>query len=96
MSDNILSFPASAPSYRNKTRLSDFLRTIADHIDNMELQTDPHALMLVLTGDKWHEVLHVGYNLHVDVLEAAMAAHQYGITPVESGSNFVTRTRGNQ
>ncbi|MTI12141.1 hypothetical protein [Sansalvadorimonas verongulae] len=60
--DNVLTFPARLEHLRQKSRLADYLRTMADYIDSDATECEPEAILMVLSGDKYHEVLGIGHD----------------------------------
>ncbi len=58
---NIVTLPDRAKESRQRRDLAQYLRIIADAIEADDAETEPHALLLVLTGRTQHEVLAAGY-----------------------------------
>ncbi|MHC2016278.1 hypothetical protein [Methylobacterium sp. CM6247] len=72
----IVRFPVEAArSHTKRARLVSYLRELADFIERDELETEPDAALVVLTGAEDHEVVCCGYGDDDNALdEAAMVA----------------------
>jgi hypothetical protein len=94
VSDNIKEFPTAPLAVRSATALADYLQNIADHIRAGDVETDPHAILLVLTGMDRHEVLKIGYQTDRDGLGGAVrAVEAVCLTPYKTqGDNMRTRS----
>jgi hypothetical protein len=88
---DVLQFPVFPAPFRAKNKLADFLWEIADYIDGMEIETDPHAICLILTGETRNEILPRGYKSTYELCEAIRTANRYASLPSRSGGNIVTR-----
>ncbi|MBW3243233.1 hypothetical protein KUV57_11050 [Epibacterium sp. DP7N7-1] len=74
--------------------LATYLRQLADHIESGEVETEPRAAMIVLTGRERHEVLHCGHSAEPGFLPGAVrAAEAVYLTPyMRAGGNMCPRT----
>jgi len=45
-----------------RRELANYLRELAEHLDKDEIEIDPYAFVLCLTGPASHEVVHTGYD----------------------------------
>ena len=102
MSTEIFEFPARARLHNRKVeqnqaqrkKLADWFRTIAAHIEGNEVEREPLAAMIVLSGSLGDEVLHTGYADQelVCLRQAGYAAQRMATTPfVRRGGNFFDR-----
>ena len=102
MSAEIFEFPAR-PRLHNRVveqnqaqrkKLADWFRTIAAHIEGNDVEREPLAAMIVLSGASGDEVLHTGYGDHeqVSLRQAGYAAQKLATTPfARRGGNFFDR-----
>ncbi len=71
----VVQFPARSEHLRKKSELADYLRTMADYIDSDALEYPPVGIVMILTSEKQHEVLNIGYEkvpgLFSDAVKAA-------------------------
>ena len=58
---NTKKFPSSPRHVRSKRRLAKYFRLMADYVEGEAIESPPWAVVIVLTGDQHHEVLHVGH-----------------------------------
>lgn len=72
----IVALPDDAKVRAAHRRLARWFRELADYIEADELETEPHAAMIVLTGSEQHEVLIAGYSSDVSGCNGAMYAAQ--------------------
>lgn len=86
----VLAFPSAAKVARNRKILVEFLRTIASHIERDELETEPYALSLTLTGKTHNEVLFKGYEAK-EYFEASQVMIRYVSYPTRLGGNRFSR-----
>lgn len=102
MTAEIHQFPASRRLHNNRVaaeqnkrnELADYLRRIADWIKADDVECDPTALLLVLSGRKGDEVVWKGYNgnSEVSLRDAGHAAYSQVSTPYKRrGGNFHDR-----
>lgn len=78
---DIVSLPESAKTRAAHRRLARWLRDLADYIEGDQLETEPHAALIVLTGVAQHEVLIAGYGDDNRGCEGAMNAARAVIAP---------------
>lgn len=77
----IAPLPDSATTCAAHRRLARWLRELADYIEADELETEPHAALIVLTGAEQHEVLIAGYGEDRGGCDGAIyAAHAVTLT----------------
>ncbi|MCP1550651.1 MULTISPECIES: hypothetical protein [Methylorubrum] len=74
MSGNVVSLPDGHRAGRVRRDLARHLREIADLIEADQVETEPHAFWLVLTGMAQHEVLYAGYAEDGDGFRGALSA----------------------
>jgi hypothetical protein len=86
----VLAFPSAVKAARNRRMLVEFLLTIASHIERDELETEPYALSLTLTGKTHHEVLFKGYEAK-EYFGASQIMSQYVSYPTRLGGNRFSR-----
>lgn len=79
----IIDFPAVPSHIRCKSELANYLRKMADYIDDDSIESGPVAIMMVLTSERQHEVLNVGYQTKADFQEAALSAYKYSTAPYQ-------------
>ena len=102
MSAEIFEFPARARLHNRvveqnqaqRKKLADWFRTIAAHIEGNDVEREPLAAMIVLSGASGDEVLHTGYGDHeqVSLRQAGYAAQKLATTPfARRGGNFFDR-----
>jgi hypothetical protein len=91
---DIKDFPTAPLAVRSAAILADYLEDIARHIRAGDVETDPHAILLVLTGVDRHEVLKIGYETDRDGLGGAVrAAEAVTMTRYKTqGDNMRSRT----
>ena len=102
MSAEIFEFPARSrlqnrvveQNQAQRKKLADWFRTIAAHIEGNDVEREPLAAMIVLSGASGDEVLHTGYGDHeqVSLRQAGYAAQKLATTPfARRGGNFFDR-----
>ena len=76
MASEIVAFPiAAARRHTKRAQLATYLRELADLVENDEVETDPTAALIVLSGPEEHEVICCGYGDDDHAIdEAAMVA----------------------
>lgn len=104
MTAEIHQFPASRTAHNRRVaseqakrnELADYLRTVAKWIQADDVQCDPTALLLVLSGKSGDEVVWKGYadNPDVSLRDAGHAAYAQVSTPFKRrGGNFHDRRK---
>lgn len=102
MTADIHQFPASrrienrriAANQANRNELADYLRTVAKWIQADDVESEPTALLLVLSGKRGDEVVWKGYanNSEVSLRDAGNAAQaQVSSLFKRRGGNFHDR-----
>lgn len=77
----IVNLPEDAKTRAAHRRLARWLRELADYIESDQLETEPHAALIVLTGVEQHEVLMAGYGEDSRGCDGAMNAARAVISP---------------
>lgn len=77
----IVNLPDSAKTRLAHRRLARWLRELAAYIEADDLETEPHAALIVLTGSEQHEVLMAGYSEDARGANGAMNAARAVISP---------------
>lgn len=104
MTADIHQFPASrrlenrriAANQAKRNELSDYLRTVAKWIQADEVESEPTALLLVLSGKRGDEVVWKGYanNSEVSLRDAGHAVSTQFNSPFKRrGGNFHDRRK---
>ena len=104
MTAEIHQFPAShtihnrrvASEQAKRNELAEYLRTVAKWIQADDVECDPTALLLVLSGKAGDEVVWKGYadNAYVSLRDAGHAAYAQVSTPFKRrGGNFHDRRK---
>lgn len=104
MSAKIHQFPASrrienkkiSEKYKSRKDLVDWLRTVASWLEKDEIECEPSALVLILSGKTGDEVVWKGYsdNSDVSLRDAGRAANSQFNTPYKRrGGNFHDRRK---
>lgn len=62
---------------RSKSRLANYLRMVADLIDQDQIASEPWAITMVLTGDTHHECLNLGHGSKAAFRGATAAGERY-------------------
>src|SRR5258708_5493050 len=70
----VIALPESAKQRQSHPRLTQWLRELADYIDANDLETEPHAALIVLTGPDQHEAICAGYSDDGSALDGAAYA----------------------
>jgi len=79
-----VSFPtAAARSYTKRAQLAAYLRELADFVDRDEIEIEPVAAVIVLTGVSTHEVVCCGYG-----------DDEWGYTEASRVADYVARDCG--
>lgn len=74
----IVSFPSAAARERTKrSRLATYLRELADLIEADEVEIEPTAALVVISGPSAHEVVCCGYDDDDDGFQEAAAVAGY-------------------
>ena len=86
----IIDFPVASEHIRCKSGLANYLRQIADYIDDDAIECGPTAITMVLTSEHQHEVLNIGYSTKADFQDAASSAYKYSTVPYQrrGGNKF--------
>jgi hypothetical protein len=87
----IVDFPSHPQAFRNRKQISDYLRTIADHIEKFETDTDPESILLVLVGKKQFDILHTKESKQTLREAANKAAYHFGLRFNRRGGNVYER-----
>ena len=77
MIDKILQFPQSSEAFANRKKIADYMRRLADYIENQELEYPPQSFAIVLTSEAKHEVCHRCHTDFRDILEAGKILMKY-------------------
>lgn len=105
MTAEIHQFPAKAARLHNnrvaaeqakRNELAEYLRTVAKWIQADDVESEPTALLLVLSGKRGDEVVWEGYdnNSEVSLRDAGHAAREQVMTPYKRrGGNFHDRRK---
>lgn len=70
----VVALPDHAKTRAAHRRLARWLRELADYIEADDLETEPHAALIILTGSEQHEVLCAGYGEDRDGCDGAVYA----------------------
>lgn len=89
----IVNLPESAKTRAAHRKLARWLRDLADYIEADELETEPHAALIVLTGANQHEVLMAGYGDDASGCDGAAHAATAVVSPSYRTEGGNTRTR---
>lgn len=76
----IIALPDAAKTRAAHRKLAQWLRELANYIEADELETEPHAALIVLTGTEQHEVLIAGYGSDARGCDGAAFAAKAVIT----------------
>jgi len=88
----VTQFPSQPKAFRERKRLAETLRRIAEHIDGYELVNPPTGFVIVLVSETGNEVLHVGVSRRTSMIEAGQAV----INKIKSLQKRVEKQRGNK
>lgn len=77
----LLDTKAIIAQMRERRRMAEWLRKVADHIDRGEAETDPFCAVLTLIGRKQSEVLTLGMAEKNEIAEAATTLFRHAINP---------------
>ncbi|NHR07430.1 hypothetical protein HA052_19755 [Chromobacterium haemolyticum] len=77
----LLDRKATIAQMRERRRIVEWLRKVADHIDRGEAETDPFCAVLTLIGRKQSEVLALGMAEENEIAEAATTLFRHAISP---------------
>lgn len=87
----IVDFPSAPDAFRKRKEIANYLRVIADHIENFETETDPESILLVLIGKKQFDILHTKESKQALREAANKAAYHFGLRFKRRGGNVYER-----
>ncbi|WP_330926322.1 hypothetical protein [Candidatus Sororendozoicomonas aggregata] len=73
----IIDFPSHPEGFRKKSELADYLRKMADYIEDSYLEYPPVSIAMIFTSEKYHEMMQYGYDSKYAFKDALNAASSY-------------------